>query len=182
MTIKPIQDYTAGNAAQNTARNTSHKAARPVVRTATQAIALGLCTLAIAGCATKSSSPSVYRSGETQIEQTVRMATVEGVRKVMIQRDSKGVGVVGGAVVGGIAGSSVGGGTGRDIATVLGAIGGMVAGQAIEDKANQREGLEVTVKYDSGQTSVIVQEDVIDLRVGDRVQVISGGGKIRVAR
>lgn len=135
-----------------------------------------------AGCATQSSSSAVYRESDTQREQTVRMATVDSVRKVMIQRDSKGVGVVGGAVVGGLAGSSVGGGKGQDIATVLGAIGGMVAGQAIEEKANQREGLEITVVYDTGEKRVIVQEADVELRAGDRVQVISGGGKIRVAR
>ena len=138
--------------------------------------------LALTGCATQTSSSAVYRSDQTQREQTVRMATVEAVRQVTIQRDSKGVGVVGGAVVGGLAGSSVGGGRGQDIATVLGAIGGMVAGQAIEEKANQRPGLEITVKYDSGETRIIVQEADVDVRPGDRVQVITGGGVTRVAR
>lgn len=138
--------------------------------------------LALTGCATQTSSSAVYRSDQTQREQTVRMATVEAVRQVTIQRDSKGVGVVGGAVVGGLAGSSVGGGRGQDIATVLGAIGGMVAGQAIEEKANQRPGLEITVKYDSGETRIIVQEADVDVKPGDRVQVITGGGVTRVAR
>ncbi len=138
--------------------------------------------LALTGCATQTSSSAVYRSDQTQREQTVRMATVEAVRQVTIQRDSKGVGVVGGAVVGGLAGSSVGGGRGQDIATVLGAIGGMVAGQAIEEKANQKPGLEIAVKYDSGETRIIVQEADVDVRPGDRVQVITGGGVTRVAR
>jgi hypothetical protein len=69
-----------------------------------------------------------------------------------------GLGIIGGAAVGGLAGSTIGGGRGQDIATVLGAIGGLVAGQAIEEQANQREGLEITVKYDSGEMRVIVQE------------------------
>lgn len=138
--------------------------------------------LVLAGCATQSGSSAVYRSDQIQREQTVRMATVQAVRQVMIQRDSKGIGVVGGAVVGGIAGSGVGGGRGQDIATVLGAIGGMVAGQAIEEKANQRPGLEITVKYESGETRVIVQEADVDVKPGDRVQVITGGGVTRVAR
>ena len=143
--------------------------------------ALGLAVL-VSGCATQSSSSAVYRADETQREQTVRMATVESVRKVMIQRDSKGIGVIGGAVVGGLAGSSAGGGRGQDIATVLGAIGGMVAGQAIENQSNQREGLEVIVKYDSGETRVIVQEADVDVKAGDRVRVISGGGVLRISK
>jgi outer membrane lipoprotein SlyB len=138
--------------------------------------------LVVSGCATQSSSSAVYRADQTQREQTVRMATVEAVRNVMIQRDSKGIGIIGGAAVGGLAGSSVGGGRGQDIATVLGAIGGLVAGQAIENKANQREGLEITVKYDSGETRVIVQEADVDVKAGDRVRVVSGGGVLRVAK
>ena len=162
--------------------NHPQQSAFPSRPSSARLVALGLATLLAAGCATQSSSPGVYRSSDTQREQTVRMATVESVRKVMIQRDSKGVGLVGGAVVGGLAGSTVGGGRGQDIATVLGAIGGAVAGQAIEDKTNQREGVEITVRYDSGEVRVIVQEEDINLRQGDRVQVISGGGKVRVTR
>lgn len=145
-------------------------------------LAISALAIAASGCATQSSSPDVYRSSDTQREQTVRMATVESVRKVTIQRDSQGVGTVGGAVVGGLAGSTIGGGRGQDIATVLGAIGGAVAGQAIEQGANKREGLEIVIKYDTGETRVIVQEADVDLRPGDRVRVVSGGGRIRVTR
>lgn len=145
-------------------------------------LAVSILAVAASGCATRSSSPDVYRSSDTQREQTVRMATVESVRKVTIQRDSSNVGTVGGAVVGGLAGSTMGGGRGQDIATVLGAIGGAVAGQAIEQSANTREGLEIVIKYDSGETRVIVQEADVDLRPGDRVRVISGGGRTRVTR
>ncbi len=150
--------------------------------------AIGLITLSafaalvLSGCATQSSSSAVYKASETQREQTVRMATVEAVRKVMIQRDSKGIGTIGGAVVGGIAGSSVGQGKGSDIGTVLGAIGGMVAGQAIEQQANQREGLEITIKYDNGDRRVIVQEADVDVKPGDRVRIVSGAGVIRVSK
>ena len=138
--------------------------------------------LTLTGCATQSSSATVYKANETQREQTVRMATVEAVRKVMIHRESKGIGTIGGAVVGGIAGSGIGQGKGSDIGTVLGAIGGMVAGQAIEQQANQREGLEITIKYDNGDRRVIVQEADLDVKAGDRVRIVSGGGVIRVSK
>jgi outer membrane lipoprotein SlyB len=158
---------------------------RPTSRSITSTLGIAAITglaLLVSGCATQSSSSAVYRADEAQREQTVRMATVEAVRKVMIQRDSKGIGIIGGAAVGGLAGSSVGGGRGQDIATVLGAIGGLVAGQAIENQANQREGLEITVKYDSGETRVIVQEADVDVKAGDRVRVVSGGGVLRIAK
>lgn len=153
------------------------------LKRAALSLAVGALAVVASGCATQSSSPDIYRSSDTQREQTVRMATVESVRKVTIQRDNQGVGTVGGAVVGGLAGSTIGGGRGQDIATVLGAIGGAVAGQAIEQGSNKREGLEIVVKYDdSGETRVIVQEADVDLRPGDRVRVVSGGGRVRVTR
>ncbi len=139
--------------------------------------------LVISGCATQSSSSSVYRSSDAQREQTVRWATVDAVRTVTIQRDSKGIGAVGGAVVGGIAGSGVSSGKRESsIGAVLGAIAGTVAGQAIEERANQREGLEITVKYDNGDVRVIVQESDLDVKPGDRVRVVSGGGVTRVSK
>ncbi len=142
-----------------------------------------LSAVTLAGCATQSSSSAVYRSGDTQREQTVRMATVEAVRTVTIQRDSKGVGVVGGAVVGGIAGSGVSSGKREaNIGAVLGAIAGTVAGQAIEERANRRDGLEITLKYDNGDVRVIVQEADVDVKPGDRVRVVSGGGATRVSK
>lgn len=157
--------------------------------TALRLTALALSASVIAtlssGCATQSSSGSVYRSSDTQREQTVRMATVEAVRTVTIQRDSKGVGVIGGAVVGGIAGSGASSGKReQQIGTVIGAIAGTVAGQMIEEKANQRDGLEITLKYDSGETRIIVQEVDANMPInaGDRVRVISGGGVLRVAK
>ncbi len=143
---------------------------------------IGSIALFSTGCATQSSSAGIYRSSETQREQTVRMATVEAVRNVTIQRDSKGIGTVGGAVVGGIAGSAAGGGKGRDVAAVLGAIVGSVAGQSIEEQANQRPGLEITLKYDSGETRVIVQEADVELKAGDRVRVVTSRGVVRVTR
>ena len=68
------------------------------------------------------------------------------------------------------------------VIAVLGAIGGMVAGQAIEQQANQREGLEITIKYDNGDVRVIVQEADLDVKPGDRVRIISGSGVLRVSK
>jgi outer membrane lipoprotein SlyB len=38
------------------------------------------------------------------------------------------------------------------------------------------------VKYDSGETRVIVQEADVDVKVGDRVRVVSGGGVLRISK
>jgi len=134
------------------------------------------------GCATQSRSASVYRAGESSIEQTVRFGTIESIRQVTIQRDSKGVGVVAGGAVGGIAGSSVGDGRSGQVGAVLGAVLGGIAGQAIEERANQAPGVEITVRLDSGRLIAIVQEDDQSLRAGDKVRLVGTGGSVRLSR
>ena len=58
-------------------------------------------------------------------------------------------------------------------------LGGII-GQAIEQDANQRTGLEITVLLDSGKYLAITQEGDEQFRSGDRVRVLSGRGGSRV--
>jgi len=138
--------------------------------------------LTISGCATRSAAGNVYTSGQAQREQIVRMGVVESVRAVTIQRQSNNVGPLAGGAIGGIAGSTIGGGRGSMVASVLGAVAGGVAGQAIESNQNQRPGVEITVRLDSGELRAIVQETEPQqtFRPGERVRILSGGGTSRV--
>lgn len=61
-------------------------------------------------------------------------ATVLSVRTEAREGQGTGIGVVGGAVVGGLLGSALGGGTGKKIATVGGAVAGGYAGNEIEKR------------------------------------------------
>ncbi|MBM3346025.1 MAG: glycine zipper 2TM domain-containing protein [Betaproteobacteria bacterium] len=132
------------------------------------------------GCATDSSSGSVYSSGQTRGEQSVRMATVESVREVTIEGTRGAVGAVAGGAVGGVAGSNVGGGKGSTIGSVLGAVGGVAAGQAIERSATRKKGLEITVRLENGELRAITQDADEAFRPGERVRLLSGGGTTRV--
>lgn len=135
------------------------------------------------GCATQERSGSVYRAGEAQREQVVRMALVESVREVTIDRGQTGVGTGAGAVVGGIAGSAVGQGRGSAVAAVAGAVAGGIIGQAVENQSSRVPALEITVKLDSGELRAIVQEvDGQEFKPGDRVRLLSQGGVTRVSR
>ncbi len=145
--------------------------------------AAGLCVLTLGACMTQQRSASVYRAGEAQREQTVRMATVEAVREVTLDRGQTGVGTGAGAVVGGIAGSSAGHGRGSAVGAVVGAVAGGIAGQAIENSTSKVPALEITVRLDSGDVRAIVQEaDGQQFRPGDRVRLLSYGGTTRVSR
>ena len=65
---------------------------------------------------------------------------------------------------------------------MLGAVAGGVAGHAIEEHATKKNGLELTVRLDSGRTIAIVQEDTGEsFRVGDRVRLLESGGTARIS-
>lgn len=136
--------------------------------------------LVLAGCA-GSQSGSAYSRSQTRGEMHVRMGVIESVRTVMIEGTQSGVGAVAGGVVGGIAGSNVGQGKGSTVGSVLGAVLGGVAGQAIEEKTTKKEGLEITVKLDSGQIIAVTQEADEQFRAGEKVRVLSGSGVTRVS-
>ena len=136
----------------------------------------------LGGCAS-SKSGDVYSRDQARREQTVRLATVESVREVLMEGTKSPVGAVAGAAVGGIAGSTLGGGKGSAVAAVIGAVVGGIAGAAIEEGVTRRMALEITVQTDNGQMFAIVQEgDPLEFRPGDRVRIISSYGESRVTR
>ena len=144
--------------------------------------AIAAAAAVVAGCSTPSASSSVYTYGQAQREQVVRNGTVTAVRPITIQKDgTSGAGMVAGGAIGGVAGSSVGGGTGRTLAIIGGALLGAVAGNAVEEQVGKKDGLEITIRLDNGETRVIAQEADVPFSVGQRVQVISGAGPTRVA-
>ena len=104
-------------------------------------------------------------------------------KPVVIEGNRSGIGQLPGAIIGGVAGSSVGDGKGQEIFTVLGAVGGAILGQQIEEQATRAQGLELTIQLDSGRTLSIVQEvDSVDaFREGQRVKVLTQGALARVS-
>ena len=125
----------------------------------------------VAGCATNPPP------GE---EREVRTGVVEEVRRVPMPAAGGFVGAFGGATVGGIAGGSVGSGRGSQTASVVGAIAGSVAGRALESAATAREGLEISVRLDSGSVLLVLQPDDEAFKPGERVRVLSGAKSTRV--
>jgi outer membrane lipoprotein SlyB len=143
-------------------------------------LVMSLFALVLSGCAT-SRSGDVYSRDQALREQTVRLATVQSVREVTIEGTRSGIGGAAGGVVGGVAGSGMGSGRGEIIGGVIGAVAGGVAGQAIEEGATRRNGVEITVRLESGELRAIVQEAGEAFKPGERVRLISSGGVTRVA-
>ncbi|MCF6290600.1 MAG: glycine zipper 2TM domain-containing protein [Desulfobacterales bacterium] len=142
-------------------------------------VTLLLC-LALAGCAS-SRSGQVYTRDQARVTHTIERGTVIQVEPVQIEGTKSQVGTIAGVAVGGVLGSTIGQGRGRDVATVLGAVGGGLAGAAAEEELTKKAGLEITVSLDNGQTIVVVQEADLLFHVNDRVRVIKGSdGTTRV--
>ncbi len=137
--------------------------------------------LLLQGCATESSSGSVYSRGQAQNEQVIRFGTVESVRQVTIQSTQTGAGTLLGSAIGGIAaGSTIGGGNGAVAAGLIGAILGGMAGSLGESQVGKRAGLEITVRLDNDEMRAITQEADEQFLPGQRVRLLSAGGTTRV--
>ena len=142
-------------------------------------LSMTLCAMLV-GCAS-SNSGSVYSRDEARKVQTVKMGVVESVRTVKIEGTKSPIGTAAGAAVGGVAGSTVGHGKGSAVAAVVGAVVGGIAGAAAEEGITRKDGLEITVKLDSGALVAIVQEADEAFNPGDKVRLIESSGVTRVS-
>ena len=71
-----------------------------------------------------------------------------------------------------VIGHQIGGGSGQTAATIAGAVGGGVAGNQIEKRSRgANETFRVTVRLDNGSYQTVTQDNITDLRTGDRVRV-----------
>lgn len=83
---------------------------------------------------------------------------VEGVREVQVKGEATGLGAVAGGVLGGAVGNQAGKGNGRKAMTVLGAVGGGLAGHEIEKRARAETHYDVTIRMDDGSVRTLRQK------------------------
>lgn len=132
-----------------------------------------LFAMALAGCATPGPQP-----GELEI----RRGVVEQISAAEISSSHhQGVGAVVGGLAGLGLGSLIGGGTGRDVAMVVGTIGGALAGNEVQKKHDKPvAGQQIVVRTSSGVLVAITQPGQSGLRVGQRVYIEGSGDSARV--
>jgi uncharacterized protein YcfJ len=99
---------------------------------------------------------------------------VESVREITARGDGSGLGMAGGAVVGGLLGNQVGGGRGKQAMTVVGALGGAFAGNQIEKQARATHSYETTVRMTNGASRTISQVAQPEWSDGDHVKIVDG--------
>lgn len=103
--------------------------------------------------------------------------TVQSVQPVSVKGNGSGLGVAGGAVAGGLLGHQMGGGSGKTALTVLGAIGGALAGNEVEKRARATTEYDVQVRMEDGSYRTVRQSQPVS--AGTRVNL--SNGELRVA-
>lgn len=136
----------------------------------------------LSGCASSSSAVS-FSQASARTAFTVYYGEVLGTRIVELEGEPSVVGFLGGALIGhaiGVGNSDYYWGE-RRIQASIGAVGGSIAGEAIERAARRSDGLEVVVLLDHNETIAVVQDTDLAFADGDRVQVLIGDdGSTRV--
>ena len=98
--------------------------------------------------------------------------TVESVHAVTRKGEASGVGAVAGGVLGAAVGNQMGKGDGRKAMTVLGALGGGLAGHEVEKRHKSTTVHQVRVRMDDGTLRTVEQAQAP--RAGDRVRIEGG--------
>jgi len=122
--------------------------------------------------------PMAQTPGEIEIRQGV----VEQITATQTQSNHhRGIGAVVGGLGGLGIGSLIGGGTGRDVAMVVGTIGGALLGNETQKRYDQPQSAQqVIVRVRSGVLVAITQPVDTRLKVGQRVYIEGSGEGARV--
>lgn len=126
--------------------------------------------LVFSGCAN-----NTYNAQQVGSIETIRYGVIEEARFISVS--DEGLGTLGGAIIGGLAGSAFGKGGGKNAAI----IGGAIAGGVIGNQANQSQGQELTIRFDSGElitTTTKASSSPTAFRSGDAVKVYIKNNKI----
>ena len=132
--------------------------------------------MTVAGCAAPNqpyygSSPTQAQTYPGQV-QSYQVGVVDRIEVINRGSANNVAGTIIGGIIGGLIGTQIGSGSGRTAATIAGAAGGAIAGNVIEGRRRaDHETFRVTVRLDNGAMQTVTQENINDLRTGDRVRV-----------
>lgn len=129
--------------------------------------------LTLGACAAPGSGPG---------EMEIRTGVIEQITNVQIASNQhRGIGAVVGGVAGLGIGSLIGAGTGRDVAMVLGTVGGALAGNEVQKKYDQPvPGQQIIVRTSNGVLVSVTQPANPNLRQGQKVYIEGSGEDARV--
>ena len=142
-----------------------------MTRTRLTLLAAVLCTAATAHAADPASAPSRYGTPDKLTHVCDSCGIVESVKAETRKGKGSGVGVVGGAVVGGLLGHQLGGGMGKTLITAGGAVAGGVAGNEVERRVKKHTVWIMRVTGRDGVTKTYEQGSQPAFKAGDTVRI-----------
>jgi outer membrane lipoprotein SlyB len=116
-------------------------------------------------------------AGTAPVAACPTCGVVESVESVQQPGQATGLGAVAGGVLGGVVGHQMGGGNGKTAMTVLGAVGGGLAGNEVEKRARSETLFNVRVRMKDGSRRTFQHSR--SLSVG--AHVVVEGTKLRLA-
>lgn len=127
---------------------------------------------AITACSPpEAASPASGPVSTVGVESCSSCGVVRSISPVTQEGSTSGAGAVIGAVVGGVAGNQVGGGSGKQVATVAGVIGGALLGNNIEQNRNSSVSYNIVVDMEEGGERSITVQDPLNISLGSAVNV-----------
>ncbi len=118
-----------------------------------------------------------YQNTNYTNQQGVRYGTVQNITVSNSGgSQTSGGGAILGAIVGGVVGNRFGGGTGKDLSTVAGVVGGAIVGNEIEKNKSQTGPTVYTVqvRFDDGGTANYQYGQISGIGQGSRVKLVNG--------
>jgi outer membrane lipoprotein SlyB len=100
--------------------------------------------------------------------------TVEAISEVRQEGHGTGIGAVGGAVAGGVVGNQFGSGGGRTAMTLLGVLGGGLAGNSVEKHLRTTTSYSVRVRMENGKMRYFTYHEAPPFQQGERVRIQDG--------
>ena len=135
-------------------------------------LALGL-VASVSACATPYTvMPASHPNDNYEAAYRATHGRIASMEQVDESGRPSGAGAVIGGVAGGVVGHQFGHGSGKDAATILGVIGGALAGNEIErNNTAPRPGYRMVIRMDDGRSRDYAVASIGDLRVGERVRI-----------
>jgi outer membrane lipoprotein SlyB len=138
-------------------------------------------TIIVSGCASNSPQKTVHSYPAAKPYPVVSQpgassyGAIESMLVTQAETASTGTGAIVGGLVGGLLGNQIGGGNGKTVTTLAGVVGGAMLGKSLQKNMNaQPEMYEIRVRLDNGYSTTVIQENIYELNVGNRVRVADG--------
>jgi outer membrane lipoprotein SlyB len=119
-------------------------------------------------------APQYAQQQPTQPAYCASCGTVVAISEARQEGHGTGIGAVGGAVAGGVVGNQFGSGNGRTAMTLLGALGGGLAGNSVEKHIRSTTSYSVRVRMENGKTRYFTYHEAPPFQQGQRVRVQNG--------